>query len=192
MPNDLTTDILCGTLFGIASLLASCANDFRTLALCRLATGIGIGDAGTAIVRLTSECVQARLRGSIATIMWAALRASGIVGGFAAASLLPLYGWPSLFLLAGAASLLFVILIPAFVPESIQYLVASGAASLELRKPPDASASTSCGARPSSRSHSAHPENRRQPAKRSAGNARKNSGPTAESPLMTIENEIHG
>ena len=127
-----TLIIICGLAFAICSFATAWATGFTSLFLLRLGTGIGMGGAGPAIVSLTSESVSARHRARVSTLLWSAIPAGGILGGFSAAWILPAFGWQGLFQAAGAVSLIFTVLILVLVPESLRFLHHAGAAETRL------------------------------------------------------------
>src|SRR5690242_21107209 len=53
---------------------------------------------------------------------WMALPVGGMIAGFSSIWLLPSFGWPSLFVVAGALPLFLAILLAISMPESLTFL----------------------------------------------------------------------
>jgi AAHS family 4-hydroxybenzoate transporter-like MFS transporter len=111
--------------FGLITLATPFAHTAAALAGIRLATGLGLGGALPLIISLTSEFAPARLRSTLVSLMFCGFPLGAVIGGVAAARLIPAFGWPSLFYAGGAIPLLFLPLIAAAVPESARFLAQS-------------------------------------------------------------------
>ncbi|NIF77334.1 MFS transporter [Paraburkholderia sp. Cy-641] len=122
-----TVLIACASLFGLASLCTVTAPGFVTLLVLRIVTGIGLGGAAPCLVSLTTEYVSRRHRGRIASLLWAAMPAGGVIAGFAASIVTPQYGWRAMFYLSGIVPIAAAVLVWLFVPESVRLLILSGA-----------------------------------------------------------------
>ncbi len=116
----------------IAGVLASaCAWDFRSLALFRIITGLGIGGEYAAINSAIDELMPARLRGRIGLIVNGSYWAGAAIGAAASIALLggrlvaPGLGWRLGFAIGGVLGL-GVLLLRGFVPESPRWLVTHG------------------------------------------------------------------
>lgn len=109
-------------LFGLITLLTPFTRDATQLTLVRLATGVGLGGALPGVISLTSEYSPHRLRATVVSLMFCGFPLGAVVGGVAAAVLMPTYGWPSLFYLGSLAPLVLLPFIAAFVPESMRFL----------------------------------------------------------------------
>jgi AAHS family 4-hydroxybenzoate transporter-like MFS transporter len=118
-----TVLIACACLFGLASLATVSAPGFVTLLI---VTGIGLGGAAPCLVSLTTEYVARRHRGRVASLLWAAMPAGGVIAGFAASIVIPQYGWKAMFYLSGIVPIAAAVLVWIFVPESVRLLILSG------------------------------------------------------------------
>src|SRR4051794_15137896 len=78
-------------------------------------------------ISLASEYAPRRLRATLVAILWAGFPLGGAVGGFLASRMLPAYGWESLFYVGGVLPLVLAVLLYFALPESVGFLVDSGA-----------------------------------------------------------------
>jgi AAHS family 4-hydroxybenzoate transporter-like MFS transporter len=109
--------------FAAATLLTTFATGTTELLIVRFLTGIGLGSAVPSAVALTSEYAPKRYRATFVLAIYCGLSLGFVATGAAAASLLPLYGWRSLFWLGGIAPLLLCVFLYLWLPESIDFLV---------------------------------------------------------------------
>ncbi|MGO8921284.1 MAG: MFS transporter [Stellaceae bacterium] len=117
-------------LLGIASLLSAFAGSLAMLTVLRFFTGIGIGGAMPTTVALTSDYTPHRHRASIIMFMFTGNPVGGFLGGQLVAQLLPVFGWPVIFLIGGVAPLLLVPVLLLWLPESPRFLLAKSRPSL--------------------------------------------------------------
>ncbi len=121
--------ILIGALLiiGAFTFATACATSFPMLLALRFLAGIGLGGAMPSFISLGSEYAPWRLRAVLVGLLWAGFPLGGVLGGILGSALIPAFGWQSLFYVGGVLPvLLAIVLIPA-LPESIGFLVASGA-----------------------------------------------------------------
>jgi AAHS family 4-hydroxybenzoate transporter-like MFS transporter len=109
-------------LFGGVTLLTPFATSTTDLILIRVVTGLGLGGALPSVIAVTSEYSPPERRATIVSLMFCGFPLGAVLGGIAAAKLMPQYGWPMLFDIGGVAPLLLLPAIMAFVPESIRFL----------------------------------------------------------------------
>lgn len=100
----------------------------------RFLTGIGLGGAAPGAVALTSEFSPRRLRATWVLIIYSGFSFGFIAAGFAAAKLLPLFGWRSLLWMGAALPLATAALLFLALPESIEFLIgrADGLARIKV------------------------------------------------------------
>jgi MFS transporter, AAHS family, 4-hydroxybenzoate transporter len=121
--------ILIGALLiiGAFTFATAYATSFEMLLALRFLAGIGLGGAMPCFISLGSEYAPWRQRAVLVGLLWAGFPLGGVLGGILGSRLIPAFGWQSLFYVGGVLPvLLVVVLIPA-LPESIGFLVASGA-----------------------------------------------------------------
>ena len=129
-----TVLVACAWLFGLASLGTVAAPGFAALLTLRVVTGIGLGGAAPCLVSLATEYVSQRYRGRVASLLWAAMPAGGVIAGFAASVVIPQYGWKSMFYLSGIVPIVAAILVLLFVPESVRLLILSNASQQRIER----------------------------------------------------------
>ncbi|MDY0974809.1 MFS transporter [Massilia sp. CFBP9012] len=120
-------------LFGAACAWSSFASGLTELAILRFVTGLGLGAAMPNAVTLMSEFCPDRKRALLTNAMFCGFPLGAALGGFLAASMIPLWGWRSVLLLGGLAPLLAGLLIILLLPESVRFLVARGAGHERIR-----------------------------------------------------------
>ena len=125
--------LLCTAVFAAGSLATTLASGPTSLLLLRLATGIGLGGATPNIIALTAEFSPPRLRATLITSMFAGFPLGAALGAGVSATLIPTYGWQSVFLLGGLAPLLLLIPLCFGLPESPHFLAHSGRDPERLR-----------------------------------------------------------
>ncbi|EQB12456.1 MFS transporter [Sphingobium lactosutens] len=112
-------------LFGVATALIGLADGPGTLAALRLCAGIGLGAAFPNVAALAAEFTPARRRSLAVVITIVCVPLGGVIGGTAASFIMPLLGWRSLFVGAGAVTLAICGLIVIALPESVRFLARS-------------------------------------------------------------------
>lgn len=109
-------------IYAVFSLLCALAPSYSALFWFRALQGIGLGMEIPVTGTYVAEFMPTRYRGrmvTFATFFWAG---ATILAGLLAAALIPHYGWRSLFWV-GAVPALLVLVLWAFIPESVRYLV---------------------------------------------------------------------
>jgi AAHS family 4-hydroxybenzoate transporter-like MFS transporter len=124
--------VLSTAAFGVGTLLTVLAQDATWLMTLRFLTGLGLGGAMPNAVALTSEFSPHRRRATMVMAMFAGFSVGAALGGLLAASLIPAFGWRSVFLVGGVAPLLLVPVLLSALPESIRYLALVGGRDREV------------------------------------------------------------
>jgi AAHS family 4-hydroxybenzoate transporter-like MFS transporter len=109
-------------IFGVFSFLTAYATTVPALIALRVLAGIGLGSIGPAALALGAEYAPKKLKASIPSWIWAAVPAGGMIAGLSAIWLLPIWGWPSLFIVSGVLPILIAIPLGLFLPESLSFL----------------------------------------------------------------------
>jgi AAHS family 4-hydroxybenzoate transporter-like MFS transporter len=117
------TLLLAVTLFAAGSLVTPFAASVIHLSAIRFVTGIGLGGALPSFIALTSEYAPRRLRATLVSLMFCGFPLGAVIGGFASAKLIPLFGWTSVFIAGGILPLLVLPVFIGFIPESVRFLV---------------------------------------------------------------------
>lgn len=113
--------------FGVCALATVQAESMTQLAVYRLLTGIGLGGAMPNIIALTAEYSPGRNRATLVTLMFCGFPLGAVLGGAISAPLIGAFGWQSVFVIGGVLPLLLAVVLGRALPESIRYLVGSGA-----------------------------------------------------------------
>jgi AAHS family 4-hydroxybenzoate transporter-like MFS transporter len=110
-------------LFAAGSLVTPFVTSVMELRVVRFVTGIGLGGALPSFIALTSEYAPRRLRATLVSLMFCGFPLGAVLGGFASAKLIPLFGWTSVFIAGGILPLLVLPVFIVFIPESVRFLV---------------------------------------------------------------------
>ncbi len=116
-------------VFGVFTLLTAYTRNPLEMAAMRLLTGLGLGAAMPNTTTLLSEYVPEKSRSLLITVMFTGFGVGSAAVGFAAAWLIPLYGWRSVLLMGGALPLVLVPLLLVWLPESARFMVVRGIAA---------------------------------------------------------------
>jgi len=120
--------------FGVFTLTTAYAGTLPELLAARFLTGIGLGGAMPSFISLGSEYVPKPRRAAIVSLLWAGFPLGGVIGGVLGSWIIPVYGWPSIFLVGGALPMLLSIILALALPESVGYLVAAGKPGDRIRR----------------------------------------------------------
>lgn len=126
--------IVSALIFGLFTFLTAFITDVQQLAACRLLAGLGLGGAIPNALAFACEYAPTRMRASLTTMMWAGMPAGSLIGGLSAAYLLPHYGWHTLFMVGGSLPIAIGLLVTAFLPESLEFLVRRSADPERIRR----------------------------------------------------------
>lgn len=120
-------------LFGLLSLLTANTHSYEGLLLLRVLTGFGLGAALPNVVALVSEYSPTGMR-VLVNITLGGFAVGALLAGAVSAWLLPLYGWQSMFYLGGAIPLISLLLLAAWLPESLPFLVLKSAPATRIAR----------------------------------------------------------
>jgi AAHS family 4-hydroxybenzoate transporter-like MFS transporter len=119
--------VVCALIFGVGSLFTATAKSVEALTAFRVLTGLGMGGAMPNAIALTSEYMPRRRRATAVIAMICGFSLGAALGGFVAASLIPRFGWQSVFVVGGLVPVLIAAAGLVLLPESIRFLVARNA-----------------------------------------------------------------
>ncbi len=122
------------TAFGLLTLLLAACNQYWELLLIRFLDGVALGGAIPLTWSLSVEYVPVRYRATAVTLIMLGYGIGVSAAGPISLVFLPRFGWPSIFIFGGVASLVSALILFLFLPESLRYLAASGASQTRLRK----------------------------------------------------------
>jgi MFS family permease len=121
-------------IFGAFSFLTAYATNVPALIALRVLAGIGLGSIGPAALALGAEYAPKKLKASIPSWIWAAVPTGGMIAGLSAIWLLPVWGWPSLFVVSGVLPILIAIPLGLFMPESLGFIATQHNDQREMRR----------------------------------------------------------
>ncbi|MCC4117351.1 aromatic acid/H+ symport family MFS transporter [Aromatoleum toluclasticum] len=113
---------VCVLLFSTFTFLNGFARDVTEFAVCRVLAGLGIGGVMPNVVALMTEYSPKKLRTTLVAIMFSGYSVGGMLSAGLGIYLIPVYGWSSVFFVAGLP----LLLLPAILyvlPESIGFLL---------------------------------------------------------------------
>jgi benzoate transport len=111
-------------LAAVAMMSSAFATGVSELMLARLFVGIAVGTIGVTMTTMTAEYAPARYSNFAVGFVQAGWPFGSIITAFAAAKILPGYGWQSMLAGIGILSLILLILVILWVPESLSFLLA--------------------------------------------------------------------
>jgi AAHS family 4-hydroxybenzoate transporter-like MFS transporter len=117
-----TSLIICNLLFGVFTYWAAYSTNLTELFWLRSIAGLGIGGVIPNVVAINAESAPRNLRATLAIIATGMVPIGGALAGFAAAGLIPHYGWRVLFYIGGVVPIVFAIVAFFGMPESIKYM----------------------------------------------------------------------
>lgn len=123
----------CTLLFALLTLATTQAESMQMLLALRFLTGLGLGGATPNIIALTAEFSPQRVRATAITVMFAGFPLGAAIGALLSTAMIPAWGWQSVFVLGGAIPLLLLGPLYAWLPESVQYLVAARRPQQQVR-----------------------------------------------------------
>jgi AAHS family 4-hydroxybenzoate transporter-like MFS transporter len=113
----------CVAIFGLATVATAFVHGLAGLAILRCVTGMGTGGALPNATALTAEFAPLRRRPVAVKLTIVCVPLGGMLGGLMAARVLPAFGWRALYVIGGAAPLLFALVLWWALPESPRFLV---------------------------------------------------------------------
>ncbi|HEX2656376.1 MAG TPA: MFS transporter [Xanthobacteraceae bacterium] len=116
--------ILAGCLiFGSLTLAAAFASSLTELLVLRALAGLGLGSSIPTVIALNAEYASSRTRATRISLLFVGYTLGGAAGGFIAAKLMPLFGWPVVFQIGGIAPIVLCGFLVFTLPESVRFLV---------------------------------------------------------------------
>jgi AAHS family 4-hydroxybenzoate transporter-like MFS transporter len=114
-------------LFGVFTLLLAACDRTSEFLVTRFIGGIALGGTLPLIWALSVEYVPRRYRATVVTLIMLGYGLGVSVAGPLSIGLIPHFGWQSVFIAGGIASLLAALLVWHKLPESLRYLAIRGA-----------------------------------------------------------------
>lgn len=108
--------------FGVATFLTGLSTSLWQVAALKMLAGVGLGGVPGTASAMIAEFTPLRWRSAAVTFGVVCVSIGGILGGVAAATILPTLGWRWLFYLGGTITILFTLYLMRALPESPGYL----------------------------------------------------------------------
>jgi MFS transporter, AAHS family, 4-hydroxybenzoate transporter len=108
--------------FAIAVSLTGAAQTITQLIMARFVSGLGLGGVIPLSIALVGEQSPARHRATLISIATTGMTVGAGLPALAAATLLPMFGWRSLFVIGGATPFLVGLLSVLLLPESAEFI----------------------------------------------------------------------
>ncbi len=121
-------------MFAAFAALTARAGSLNELLLFRFFTGLGLGGAMPNVVALASEYAPKRLESAIVAALFTGMPLGALTAGLVASALMPLWGWRSVFYVGGLIPFVIALFLTAKLPESLQFMLLSGAAREKIRR----------------------------------------------------------
>lgn len=119
------TITLCVVLFSGMTVINGFARTPEEFGLMRFLAGIGIGGVMPNVIALMNEYAPKKLRGTLIAVMFTGYSVGGMLSAGLGMWLIPLYGWSSVFFVAGVPLLVLPLMVRQ-LPESINFMLRKG------------------------------------------------------------------
>ena len=114
--------IICVASIGTSMLLTAFATSLWQLVILRAITGLGVGSMLASLAAIASEYTPEKYRSFSVVFITAGYPLGATLGGVLIAPLIPQYGWQLVFVAGGLTTLLMLIAVFFFIPDSLQFL----------------------------------------------------------------------
>ncbi|UQN30428.1 MFS transporter [Brachybacterium kimchii] len=118
--------IACALVFSLASAVCALAPSAAVFGIARTVAGVGLGGLLPTAIAMVSEYAPDGSRNLLIAALMTAHQTGGIVAAILGITMLPAWGWRSLYWVGVAPLVLAVPLILALLPESLAFLLAKG------------------------------------------------------------------
>ncbi len=113
----------CILVMGCGIFLTAYVQSEGQLIFLRFASGLGIGSMLATAATMAAEYAPNRNKNFIVSFVLSGYPLGATLSGFAAASIIPEYGWRAMFMTAGAATLVTLPIVFFLLPESLDFLI---------------------------------------------------------------------
>lgn len=114
--------LICNILMGVSVFATSWTNSVEMLMLFRAISGIGIGGMLASTATLTAENAPKASKDFWVSFVMSGYPIGAVLSGLLAASIIPQYGWQSIFKVAGVVSFVTLPVVYFFLKESNDFL----------------------------------------------------------------------
>ena len=117
-----TIILFCNVLMGLSVFATSWVSSLEALIFFRVLSGIGIGGVLASTATLTAEYAPKTTKDFWVSFVMAGYPVGAVISGLAATSIIPRYGWQTMFKIAGASSLMVIPIVYFLLKESEEFL----------------------------------------------------------------------
>ncbi len=118
-----TMILICGLLMGISVFSTILANSVEALIFFRVISGLGIGGMLASTATLTAEYAPKQKKDFWVSFVMAGYPIGAVLSGMVAAKVIPVYGWQTMFQIAGISTLCTLPITYFFLAESLDFLL---------------------------------------------------------------------
>lgn len=118
-----TMILICGLLMGISVFSTILANSVEALIFFRVISGLGIGGMLASTATLTAEYAPKPKKDFWVSFVMAGYPIGAVLSGMVAANVIPVYGWQTMFQIAGISTLCTLPITYFFLAESLDFLL---------------------------------------------------------------------
>lgn len=113
----------CLAIIGFSMMATASASSISLLISARIVTGLGVGGLLASLNTMVAEYSSDRRRSFAVSFLQSGYPIGALAGGLIAALLIPAFGWQMVFIIGGASTLVMVVVVLLFLPESLHYLL---------------------------------------------------------------------
>jgi MFS transporter, AAHS family, 4-hydroxybenzoate transporter len=114
------------TFVGVTTLACAWATNLQELLWLRFLSGLGLGGVLPNVIALSAEFTPKRLRATVLVVIATGISLGGMVPGIVGVTLMPIYGWPVIFVVGGIVPLVVGLCMIFAIPDSIKFMVLRG------------------------------------------------------------------
>ena len=115
--------LFCLVVMSAGILLTAYAQNVTQLTVLRFVSGLGIGAMLASAATMAAEYAPDRRKNLLVSIVLSGYPVGATLSGVVAASIIPEFGWRTMFIVAGLTTALAFPLVYLFLPESLNFLV---------------------------------------------------------------------
>lgn len=119
---------------GLTTFACAWARDLQTLLWLRFLSGLGLGGVLPNVIALMGEFTPVRFRATMMVVMSMGISLGGAVPGLVGVTLMPIYGWPVVFMVGGIIPIVIGLCLIFAIPESIKFMVLRGGYDEPVRR----------------------------------------------------------
>jgi AAHS family 4-hydroxybenzoate transporter-like MFS transporter len=120
--------------YSVPGLFAVFVTSYEQLAVLRFLTGLGMGGVVPNVIALLNETAPKKYRATFVMIGYVGYSMGNALIAQVAAWLVPIFGWPVIFVVASAVGLVLCAFLLFALPESISYLTVTNPESPQLKR----------------------------------------------------------